>query len=183
LPAFLVVCVLATLQTTPPGGSGPLTAKEIAGYRLNPPAFERFDRASRLIATAVQSDALLAGNPLFTRDISLLEDVVVAAAALEGRLRSEPALAAALRTSGTTAREYTTFALALFAARLAHGFVKSGAMRFVPEGVARDNVAFVESHEAEIAAVLQLLGLEGGQAASWPMSRIRAVPLPSPATH
>jgi hypothetical protein len=182
LPALLIVCVLASLQIAEPGGSGALTAKDIAGYRLNVPVFERFDRASRLIATAIQNDARLAENPPFTRDISVLDDVVVAAAALEGRLRAEPALASALQTSGTTAREYTTFALALFAARLAHGFVKSGAMRFVPEGVAKDNVAFVEAHEAEIAAVLQLLGLEGAQAANG-RPTIRAVPVSSRARH
>ena len=86
--------------------------------------------------------------------------MVVAAAALDGRLRQEPAFAAALHASKISAREYTTFALALFAARLAHGFVKSGAMRFVPEGPAKENVAFVDAHEPAVAAVLQALGVE-----------------------
>ena len=162
LTALLIACLVASVQVATPPVPAPLTAKEIGGYRLSQPVFERFQHASRLIAAAVQSDARLADNPLFTRDISVLEDVVVAAAALEARLQQEPALAASLQISGIAARDYTTFALALFGARLAHGFVKSGAMRFVPDGVAKDNVAFVEAHEADVAAVLQLLGVEGG---------------------
>ena len=155
---FLVACVL----TTPPADvqTAVYTVKEIAGYRLAAPVFERFDRASRLIAVATREDPRLAENPPFTRDVSVLEDVVVAAGALDERLRNEPALAAALQAARMTAHEYTTFALALFAARLAHGFVKSGVMRYVPEGVTKENVAFVEAHQAEVAAVLQALGVE-----------------------
>ena len=138
----------------------PYAARDIATYRLTTAVFERFDRASRLMADAISHDPRLAEHPPFTREVSVLDDVVVAATALDGRLRQEPAFAAALRTSGMAAREYTTFALALFAARLAHGFVKSGAMRFVPEGLARDNVAFIEATEPAVAAVLRTLGLE-----------------------
>jgi len=136
------------------------TAKEIAGYRLTAPVFQRFEQASRLVTDAIRHDPKLAENPLFTRDVALLDAVVVAATTLDGRLRDEPSLAAALKKSGMTDREYTTFALALFAARMAHGFVQSGAMRFVPEGVARDNVAFVDSHRDAVMAVLRSLGLE-----------------------
>jgi hypothetical protein len=160
----LLLLLLAYALAAPAAAGQPASAvytvKEIATYHLAAPVFERFDRASRLIASATRADPRLAENPPFTRDVSVLDDVVVAAAALDARLSSEPAFASALHTAKITSREYTTFALALFAARLAHGFVKSGAMRFVPDGIAKENVAFIQSHEPAIAAVLQALGVE-----------------------
>ena len=154
---LLIVAIVAIgLQTAP----APLTAKELASYRLTLAAFEPFERASELIAQATSSDPKLAADPLFPREVSVLDDVAIVAPALEARLTAEPALAAALKQSEMTPRDYTTFALALFAARLAHGFVQSGAMRFVPKGVASDNVAFVAAHEVRVAAVLRRLGVE-----------------------
>ena len=158
--AFLLLSLAIAAASVGVQPATAYTAKEIAGYRLTAPVFLRFEQASRLVTDAIRQDPKLAENPLFTRDVTLLDDVVVAATTLDGRLRDEPSLAAALKKSGMTDREYTTFALALFAARLAHGFVQSGAMRFVPEGVARDNVAFVDSHRDAVMAVLRSLGLE-----------------------
>ena len=66
----------------------------------------------------------------------------------------------ALFAADISSREYATFAIALFAARLAHGFVESGAMRRVPQGVAADNVAFVAAHAGEIAIVARQLKLQ-----------------------
>ena len=156
---LLLVSALAAVSVVQPAVSA-YTAKEIASYRLTAPVFHRFERASRLLAAAIQHDPQLAGSPPFTRDVAVLDDVVVAATTLDGRLRTQPALAAALEKAGIGAREYTTFALALFAARLAHGFVQSGAMRFVPEGVTKENVAFVDTHRDAVMAVLRVLGVE-----------------------
>jgi hypothetical protein len=153
----LLAILLIALQT---GAAPPLTARDLAAYRLTMAAFEPFERASALIADATAADARLRSNPLFSREVSVLEDVAVVAPALEARLAAEPAVAAALRTAAVTPRDYTTFALALFAARLAHGFVQSGAMRFVPKGVASDNVAFITANESRVAAVLRRLGVE-----------------------
>ena len=150
----LILLIVAALQS-------PLTVKELAEYRLSVPVFRKFEQASRLIATATRNDAMLAGNPLFTREVSVLGDVTVVAAELEARLQREPVLAAALRGSDISAREYTRFALALFAARLAHGFLKSGALRLIPAGIATDNVAFVEANLVAVGAVLHTLGVEG----------------------
>jgi hypothetical protein len=137
------------------------TVRELAEYRLSLPTFRQFEQASRRIADVARDDRRLADNPLFTREVLVLGDAVEAADRLEARLTGEPALAAALLGSQISAHDYTRFALALFGARLAHGFVKSGAIRFVPDGVAKDNVAFVEAHEREIADVLRVLGIEG----------------------
>ena len=82
------------------------------------------------------------------------------AIALEARLRNEPTLAEALRMANLTPHEYTKFALALVAARLAHGFVKAGVLRSVPPGVHADNVMFVDANQADIAAVMKELGVE-----------------------
>ncbi len=137
------------------------SVKELAEYRLSLPVLKQFDQASRLVATAMLEDSSLASNPLFTRDVSVLGDAPEAAAQLETRLTNDSRLAAALRGSNISARDYTKFALALFAARLAHGFIKAGVLRFVPPGVAADNVAFIEANEAQVAAVLQVIGVEG----------------------
>ena len=134
--------------------------KELSEYRLTEPVFKQFVHASRLIVTASRENARLANEPLFTRDISVLDDVVAAAGRVEARLKFEPRYTSALRIAGLSAHEYTKFAIGLFAARMAHGFLTSGAIRGVAKGVASDNVAFVAAHEAEVVATLQSLGVE-----------------------
>jgi hypothetical protein len=137
--------------------------KELSEYHLTDAVFRQFVRASQLIVTATRDDARLASDPLFTREVSVLDDVVAAAARVEARLKFEPRYTSALRVAGISAHEYAKFALALFAARMAHGFLKSGAIRGVTKGAASENVAFVAAHEAEVLALLQSLGVEGGQ--------------------
>lgn len=144
----------ASLQST-------FTVEELAQYRLSLPAFRQFDEASRSIATAIRDQPQLNVPPLFTRELLLDGDAPVVAAELAARLSREPSFAAALREAGMSAHEYARFALALFAARLAHGFVGSGAIRRVPEGVATHNVAFIDAHQTEVSALLKLLGVEG----------------------
>lgn len=156
IPVLLVVCLFASsapVQFT-------FTVEELAQYRLSLPVFEQFERASTLIAAATRHDPELAARPLFTREVLLDGDASIVAAELATRLHGEPRFAAALREAGISAPDYARFALSLVAARLAHGFVSSGAMRRVPAGVPADNVAFVEAHHAEVSAVLKVLGIE-----------------------
>ena len=134
--------------------------RDLALYRLTPQVFERFDRASRLIAKSTRNDPKYQAEPLFTREIAVLGDAREMAAALDARLQTEPALAWALEAAGITPREYTQFAIGLFAARLAHGFIASGVLHGVADGPASDNVKFVEAHQREIAEVLKELGIE-----------------------
>jgi hypothetical protein len=141
----------------------PFNITDLAEYRLTVPIFRQFVTASRLIVTATQEDSRLANDPLFARDVTVLDDVVAAAARVEARLKFEPRFVSALRIAGLPAREYTRFALALFAARMAHGFLESGAIRGVTKGVASDNVAFVAEHKQEIVDILQALGVEGAR--------------------
>lgn len=135
-------------------------AKDLAAYRLTPDILKRFAHATRLLAVAMAGDPRFEREPLITREISVAGDAVESAVLLQRRLDTEPALATALFAAQISSREYAEFAIALFAARLARGFLESGAMRRVPPGVAADNVAFIASHEAEIAAVLKQLKLE-----------------------
>ena len=133
---------------------------ELSEYRLVEPVFAQFARATQLIVTAAADDPRLAGDPLFTRDVAVLDDVVAAASRVEARLKFEPRYTSALRIAGISPHEYTKFALALFAARMAHGFLKSGAIRGVMKGVASDNVSFVAAHEDDVVALLRSLGVE-----------------------
>jgi hypothetical protein len=160
-PAFpATLLLLIALRAGSAAGVQPTTAfdlKELATYRLTVPVLEQFERATRLLGGVTRGDPGFAAKPLFNRDISLSGDAPVVAAALEARLRSDARLAHALDTAGLTAREYTKFALALFAAHLAHGFVKSGVLRAVPAGVATDNVTFIANHAEQVAHVLAVL--------------------------
>jgi hypothetical protein len=152
----LAVSLLAAM----PSAQTEFGVTEIADYRLGADVFVRFDRASRLIVAATRADPRFEREPLFTNDILLSGDVLPMAIALEARLRNEPAFAKAFFAADLTPHEYTKFVLALVAARLAHGFVKSGVIRSVPSGVHADNVMFVDANLAKIEAVLKEMGLE-----------------------
>ena len=159
--ALLIVPFVAATLTAAIPGQAPLGVEELAEYRLTAAVFKQFEAASRSIGAAVRADPAFDHDPLFTRDVVVAADARAAAAALETRLQAHPALAGALGAAKLSAREYTTFALALFGARLAHGFVKTGVLRRVPDGAAAANVAFVQAHEKEITALLAELGIEG----------------------
>jgi plasmid stabilization system protein ParE len=152
--------LLTALTAAPAAAQTTFTVKELAEYRLTPAAFAQFERAGQLIAAATREDQALASYPLFSREEAVLGDAPEMATRIEARLMTDPRLSAALRAANISAREYTRFALSLFAARLAHGFMKAGVLRSVPPGVAADNVAFVEANAEAIATVLHLMGVE-----------------------
>lgn len=156
----LVLCLATSAAAAQPPVPRPIDEKELATYRLTADVLARFAHATRLIAAATRDDARFQDDPLFTEDITKTGDAPEMAAALQRRLDSEPALTTALFAADLDPREYAKFALTLFAARLAHGFVKSGVLRRVPEGVAAANVAFIAAHEKEVAALLRLMRLE-----------------------
>lgn len=136
----------------------PLTAASLAQYRLTSAVLERFESASRGIADVLAADRRFAQQPLLTAEIVVAGDVAEAAVTLETRVSTYPSLRRALDTALITPREFTTFALAALAARMAHGFARTGALR-VPPGTPAANVAFVEAHEMRVALVLQHLGV------------------------
>jgi len=138
----------------------PFDQKELARYRLTEPVYKRFAHAARLITAASRNQPRLERAPLFTKQIAVSGDALEMAALLDARLEQEPAFASALFAAEIDAREFTTFALALFAARLAHGFVKADVIHVMPDSVAGGNVAFAEAHQAEIGALFAEIGLE-----------------------
>jgi hypothetical protein len=156
-----VVTIISLALTTGAQAQQPFTVSDLAQYRLTNAAFTPFALASRSIAAVTRADPALERDPLFTREIMLSDDARAAATALETRLLAHPAIVRALDDAKLSARDYTKFALALFAARLAHGFVKAGVLRRVPDGAAAENVAFVEAHVDEITALLAELGIDG----------------------
>jgi hypothetical protein len=138
----------------------PFDQKELAAYRLTDPVYERFAHAARLIAAASRKEPRLAQAPLFTTQFAVSGDALEMAALLRARLEQEPAFRSALFAAEIDAREFTAFALALFTARLAHGFVKAGLIHVMPDGVAGANVAFAEARQADVGALLAELGVD-----------------------
>lgn len=157
--AMSLFAAVASAQTLPPPPPE-FGVTEIADYRLDADVLTRFSRASHVIVVAMHTDSRFDRAPLFTSEILLSDDVLAAAIALETKLRSEPALAGAFVAADITPHDYTKFALALVAARLAYGFVQSGVLRSVPPGVHADNVMFVGANLAVIQAVLTELGID-----------------------
>ena len=157
-----MLLILGICVTGPPcvAGQAAFDAKELANYRLTLPVFTRFAHASRLIGAAIRQEPRFAADPLFTADLSVTGDAVEAATTLRTRLDNDATLSSALFAADISAHEYATFAVALIGARLAHGFLESGAMRRVPAGVAEDNVAFVRAHLGDVTAVLEQLGVD-----------------------
>jgi hypothetical protein len=138
----------------------PFVQKDLAAYRLTEPVYLRFAHAARLLTAASRKDPRLEKAPLFTKQIAVSGDILEMAALLNARLEEEPAFRSALFAAEIDAHEFTTFALALFAARLALGFVKAGLIYVMPDGVPGGNVAFAEAHRVEIGALFAEIGVE-----------------------
>ena len=155
--ASLLTVIVAL--ATPVAAQTAIDVKELAAYRLTTETFKRFVEASRRIADVTRTDASLTAAPLFTKEITHADDAAAAARELVSRLERHSGLAAALDAAKITPRNYATFAIALVVARLAHGFLESGAMRRVPDGAPASNVNFVRQHEDEVLATLALLGI------------------------
>jgi len=158
----LAAAVASSVAILPPlaAAQQPFNQKELAAYRLSEPVYLRFAHAARIIAEASRKDPRLEQAPLFTKQIAVSGDILEMAALLSARLEEEPAFRSALFAAEIDAHEFTTFALALFAARLAQGFVKAKLIYVMPDTVAGGNVAFAEAHNVEIGALFAEMGIE-----------------------
>jgi hypothetical protein len=155
--AFALAAVVAS-ATVAQAAQSTIGATELADYRLTARTLDRFTRASGLLMAITRTDPRYKLAPLFTREVIVSGDAVVMARGLVARLENDPALVSALEATGLAPREYATFAVALFGARLAQGFVKAGVIK-VRAGVPADNVDFVAQHEAEVTTVLAEIGI------------------------
>ena len=156
---LLCAALIAVLPATIQAAQAPIAVTDLSDYRLTTDVFQRFVRASRRIAEVTHRDSAFTAAPLFTKDVLQSGDAPAMATGLVARLENHAGLAASLRDAKLTAREYATFTIALFAAHLARGFLDAGVLNRVPSGTPADNVAFVRAHQAEVASVLDTLGI------------------------
>ena len=163
-PLLLILATALVTATMPPTAAAQarpaFEKRELAEYRLTAARFSQVLDAGRLLAAIISREPRFTDAPLFTREVMLLGDAVEMATALEARLRGDEQLAAALDRAKITPREFTTFTFALFGAHLAHGFMQSGALRFVPPGITADNVAFVAANADAVDGLLDALRIE-----------------------
>jgi hypothetical protein len=73
------------------------------------------------------------------------------------RIEREPDLANAIRTAGLTTREYSMLTLSFFNAMFAHGMKKAGTIKELPADILPENIAFIQSNEAELNQILAQL--------------------------
>jgi hypothetical protein len=153
---LLLVALPANAAQTP----APVDVTDLADYRLSQDVFDRFVQASSQIGKITKHDPAFRYAPLFTKDVALSGDAPEMASGLIARLENHLGLTAALEAAKLTPREYARFAIALVGAHLADGFLKAGVLRRVPSGAPTINVEFIRAHEAEVAAVLEQLGID-----------------------
>jgi hypothetical protein len=77
------------------------------------------------------------------------------------RIEREPDLSNAIRGAGLTTREYSMLTLSFFNAMFAHGLKKAGRIKELPADILPENIAFIQSNEAELnQIVVQLQAYE-----------------------
>jgi hypothetical protein len=73
------------------------------------------------------------------------------------RIDREPDLANAIRSVGLTTREYSLLTLSFFNAMFAHGMKKAGTIKGLPSDILPENIAFIQSNEAELNGIFAQL--------------------------
>ena len=73
------------------------------------------------------------------------------------RIDREPDLANAIRSVGLTTREYSLLTLSFFNAMFAHGMKKAGTIKELPSDILPENIAFIQSNEAELNGIFAQL--------------------------
>jgi hypothetical protein len=73
------------------------------------------------------------------------------------RIEREPDLANAIRSAGLTTREYSMLTLSFFNAMFAHNMKKAGTIKELPADILPENIAFIQSNEAELNQLLAQL--------------------------
>jgi hypothetical protein len=73
------------------------------------------------------------------------------------RIDREPDLANAIRSVGLTTREYSLLTLSFFNAMFAHGMKKAGTIKELPADILPENLAFIQSNEAELNGIFAQL--------------------------
>lgn len=72
---------------------------------------------------------------------------------MEARIKGSPAAVAALRAASFPPRDFAKFTLVMFQTAMASGLKKAGMLKELPEGVAPENIKFVEDNAALFEAM------------------------------
>jgi multidrug efflux pump subunit AcrA (membrane-fusion protein) len=129
--------------------------QELRAYKLTMPKVKQMAAATLAYAQAqarksklqAQADAARAGDDV---EPKTLNDMA-------RRIEREPDLANAIRGAGLTTREYSMVTLSFFNAMFAHGMKKAGTIKELPADILPDNVAFIQSNEAELNQIFAQL--------------------------
>jgi hypothetical protein len=157
--AILLAACAVVMTASVTSAQTPIDEYELADYRLTAEVFDRFVQASAKVGEIARTDPIFTFAPLFTKTVIVSGDAVIAATGLAARLENHPGLSAALDAAKLSPREYAKFTISLVGAHLAYNFMKTGALRRVPDGAPTINVEFVKAHETEVTAALESLGI------------------------
>jgi hypothetical protein len=73
------------------------------------------------------------------------------------RVEREPALSAAVKSAGLSAREYAMISLVLFQTKFAHDMSKAGRVKEMPKDILPANLEFIDANEAQVNQILAQL--------------------------
>jgi hypothetical protein len=151
-----------TLARTPPQAPAADRAEidrdvqELRAYRLTMPKVKQMAAATLAYAQAQSRDPR--GQARRQREKDPGDDVEPKTLSeMARRIEREPDLANAIRTAGLTTREYSILTLSFFNAMFAHGMKKAGTIKDMPADILPENIAFIESNEAELTQIFAQL--------------------------
>jgi hypothetical protein len=127
---------------------------ELRQYRLTMPKIKQMAEATLAFAKEVESDPTLAAKIKSDNDKDpepkTLSDMT-------RRIDREPRLTAAIKAAGLTSREYSTIVLSYFQTMFAYSLKKQGAIKELPSDILPENIALIQSNEAELTKLTQEL--------------------------
>jgi hypothetical protein len=127
--------------------------QELRAYKLTMPKVKQMAAATLAYAQALSRDPRLAADAARRADDvepKTLNDMA-------RRIEREPELAKAIRGAGLTTREYSMVTLSFFNAMFAHGMKKAGTIKELPADILPENIAFIQSNEAELNQIFAQL--------------------------
>jgi hypothetical protein len=132
-------------------------AADLAAYRLSEDGLAKFAAASRNLIQAARA------MPQPPQDAPA--DRADLVSAMAEAYERHPPLRDAIAQAGLTPREYSLFTLTLMQSSLGAVLVErdASAIDHLPANVAKENVRFVQGHQAQLQAIQAELGAAGGR--------------------
>jgi hypothetical protein len=162
-------------------------AKELLAYRLTKENLDRYAATMKALFVEVKKDPRFAEMGKIQAEIERISDKDELTAAdekrldelearlekleeatdlainerslsgMEARIRTDPALSAAVKAGGMAPRDYAKFTIVLFQASMVVGMQRAGLLKEMPKDIAPENIRFVEQHEKELEAIQRQL--------------------------